>query len=51
MNRKDDAFAWLDKAFDERSHWLVWLRPDPRWKIIRDDPRFDALIERLRYPA
>jgi tetratricopeptide (TPR) repeat protein len=51
MNRKDDAFAWLDKAFDERSHWLVWLRPDPRWKNIRDDPRFDALIERLRYPA
>jgi tetratricopeptide (TPR) repeat protein len=50
MNRKDDAFAWLDKAFDERSHWLVWLRPDPRWKNIRDDPRFDALIERLRYP-
>ena len=24
---------------------------DPRWKIIRDDPRVDALIERLRYPA
>ena len=51
MNRKDDAFAWLDKAFDERSHWLVWLRPDLRWRNIRDDPRFDALIERLRYPA
>ncbi len=26
------AFTWLDKAFAERSHWLVWLRLDPRFE-------------------
>jgi hypothetical protein len=31
LGQKDLAFQWLNKAFDERSHWLVWLRLDPRW--------------------
>jgi len=37
----------LDKGFAERSHWLMWLRPDPRWKNLRGDPRFAELVERL----
>lgn len=47
----DEAFRWLDKAFDERSHWLVWLRLDPRWKSLHGDPRFAALVSRMRYPS
>ncbi|MBA3477584.1 MAG: winged helix-turn-helix domain-containing protein [Lautropia sp.] len=51
LGRKDEAFRWLDRAFEERSHWLVWLRLDPRWKNLRDDPRFETLIKRIKYPA
>ena len=51
LGQKDEAFNWLDKAFDERSHWLVWLRLDPRWNALRGDPRFAALVERMKYPA
>jgi adenylate cyclase len=51
LGRIDDTFRWLEKAFDERSHWLVWLRLDPRWKSLHRDPRFAALIARMRYPA
>jgi len=47
----DQAFRWLDRAFDERSHWLVWLRLDPRWKSLHGDPRFAVLISRMSYPA
>lgn len=50
LGQKEEAFAWLDKAFAERSHWLVWLRLDPRWNRLRDDPRFAALVDRLKYP-
>jgi hypothetical protein len=28
LGQIDEAFHWLDRAFDERSHWLVWLRLD-----------------------
>jgi DNA-binding winged helix-turn-helix (wHTH) protein/TolB-like protein/lipoprotein NlpI len=51
LGDKEQAFAWLEKAFAERSHWLVWLRLDPRWKSLRGDPRFAALIERMNYPS
>jgi DNA-binding winged helix-turn-helix (wHTH) protein/Tfp pilus assembly protein PilF len=50
LGRKDAAFSWLDRAFAERSHWLVWLRLDPRWDALRSDPRFAEMIARLRYP-
>jgi DNA-binding winged helix-turn-helix (wHTH) protein/TolB-like protein/Tfp pilus assembly protein PilF len=51
LGEKEQAFSWLDKAFAERSHWLVWLRLDPRWKTLRGDPRFAALVERMKYPG
>lgn len=51
LGEKDQAFAWLDKAFAERSHWLVWLRLDPRWKTLRGDRRFADLVERMKYPG
>ncbi len=50
LGDKEQAFAWLEKAFAERSHWLMWLRFDPRWKTLRSDPRFAGLVERLKYP-
>ncbi len=50
LGQRDSAFAWLDKAFDERSHWLVWLRLDPRWKGLRSDPRFAELVSRVGFP-
>jgi DNA-binding winged helix-turn-helix (wHTH) protein/Flp pilus assembly protein TadD len=51
LDRHDAAFAWLNKAFDDRSHWLVWLRLDPRWNRLRSDPRFAELMKRMRFPA
>jgi tetratricopeptide (TPR) repeat protein len=50
LGSNDVAFAWLNKAFDERSHWLVWLRLDPRWSGLRLDPRFIELVRRMRFP-
>jgi TolB-like protein/Flp pilus assembly protein TadD len=49
MGEKDKAFEWLNKAFDERSHWLVWLRLDPRWDVLRSDPRFGELLDRMHF--
>jgi tetratricopeptide (TPR) repeat protein len=50
LGRKDEAFEWLTRAFDERSNWLVWLRLDPRWVNIRNDPRFTELVNRMHFP-
>jgi hypothetical protein len=51
LGEADTAFAWLERAFDERSNWLVWLRLDPRWRPLHADPRFAERVARLRYPT
>ena len=50
LGDNDAAFASLDRAFDERSNWLVWLRLDPRWKRLRSDARFEELVGRMHFP-
>ena len=47
MGDKEQAFAKLERAFEERSHWLVWLGLDPRWEGLRADPRFGELMRRI----
>jgi TolB-like protein/DNA-binding winged helix-turn-helix (wHTH) protein/Tfp pilus assembly protein PilF len=51
LGEKDQAFDWLDKGVEERTHWLVWLKLDPRWVKIRSDPRFASLLHRVGLPS
>ncbi len=44
------AVAWLQKALEERTHWLVWLKLAPRWDGLCADPRFVALLRRIGLP-
>ena len=47
LNRKDDAFRWLDKAYDERCEYLVYLGSEPMADPLRTDPRFSRLLTRI----
>ncbi|SPF42315.1 hypothetical protein SBA1_440013 [Candidatus Sulfotelmatobacter kueseliae] len=47
LNRKDDAFRWLDKAYDERCEYLVYLGSEPLADPLRGDPRFSRLLNRI----
>jgi serine/threonine protein kinase/Flp pilus assembly protein TadD len=44
------TFEWLDKAYEDHSHWLTWIKVDPRFDSIRDDPRYHDLLRRMRLP-
>lgn len=50
MGDKEATFHWLDEAYKERTHWLVWLKTDPRWNSVRSDPRFRDLVRRVGLP-
>jgi eukaryotic-like serine/threonine-protein kinase len=47
MDRKDLAFELLEKAYSERSDLLVYMKVEPRYDPLRQDPRFDDLIRRI----
>jgi tetratricopeptide (TPR) repeat protein len=47
LGRTDEAFRWLDRAYEDRSDLLVYLGVDPRLDSVRSDPRFEALVRRV----
>ncbi|MFQ5890978.1 MAG: protein kinase [Gemmatimonadota bacterium] len=48
LGETDEAFLWLDRAYEERSPWIGYVREDPRTEGLRSDPRFDALLRKAR---
>ena len=50
LGDKDQAFAWLEKAYQERSPLVPTVKVDPIFDPLRDDPRFQALLRRLNFP-
>jgi hypothetical protein len=50
LGDKDQAFVWLEKAYAERSDWMVTLTTDYRFDELRSDPRFGSLVRRLGLP-
>ena len=47
LGDKDQAFAWLEKAFEERNSNLIFLKTDPIFDALRDDARFEDLMRRV----
>ncbi len=49
LGDKDQAFVWLDKAYQARSN-LSFLKVDPAFDPIRSDPRYADLLRRMGLP-
>ncbi len=47
LGDSDQAFAWLDKAYQERSGWMPWLKHEPLLDSLSQDARFSELLRRI----
>jgi eukaryotic-like serine/threonine-protein kinase len=47
LDNKDAAFAWLEKAYQERSGWMPWLKHEPLLLGLSTDVRFNELLRRV----
>jgi hypothetical protein len=43
----DQAFAWFERAYQERSNILQWIKVEPFPDAMRNDPRFADLLRRV----
>jgi tetratricopeptide (TPR) repeat protein len=50
LGQRDQAFSWLEKAFDDRVPRLSGVRVDPRLASLHADPRFADLLRRMNLP-
>jgi len=50
LGELDDAFAWLEKAYEERDPQLTYLKAGRRFEPLRHDPRFQQLVHRIGLP-
>ncbi len=47
LGDKEQAFQWLEKAFQERAHYLVHIKWEPRFENLHSDPRFQNLLRHI----
>jgi serine/threonine-protein kinase len=50
LGRRDEAMKWLELAYENRSSSMFLLRADPSIDALRGDPRFEALVKRMKFP-
>ncbi len=49
LGDRDETLAWLDRAVEQRDVRLVFLKVEPKWSNLRDDPGFQELLRRVGF--
>jgi TolB-like protein/Tfp pilus assembly protein PilF len=50
LDDQDQAFSWLEKAYEERFYRLAYLKVEALWDPLRSDSRFADLLRRVGIP-
>ena len=48
LGNKDEAFRWLN--YEHPHAWVPWIRTNPPFRPLRDDPRFNELLRKMNLP-
>src|SRR5204863_4220884 len=49
LGEKDEAFRWLEKAYQDRDIRLCRIKVDSRWDSMRSERRFIEILMRLGF--
>jgi TolB-like protein/Tfp pilus assembly protein PilF len=47
LSSASETYTWLEKAYEDKSEWLVWLKVDPKFDSLRTDQHFQDLVQRV----
>ena len=51
LGENERAIEYLEKCYEEHSHWLIYIDKDPSVDGLRENLRFQNILQRLRIPA
>jgi TolB-like protein/DNA-binding winged helix-turn-helix (wHTH) protein/Tfp pilus assembly protein PilF len=47
LGDRDAEYAWLEKGYEDRAEWLLWLPIEPIYDGERNDPRFKEMVRKM----
>ncbi len=50
LGQNDEVLEMLDRLYEERNEWLVWLKVSPELRELRTHPRFQLLLKKVGFP-
>jgi tetratricopeptide (TPR) repeat protein len=50
LGDEDQTIAWLQRGIEQRDPRMTFLKVEPKWNNLRDDPRFQELIRKVGFP-
>ena len=50
LGDKEQAFAWLEKGYQQHDFWLTFITREPVYDSLRSDRRFQELVRRIGFP-
>jgi serine/threonine-protein kinase len=51
LEREAEMFAWLEKAYEAREHWMYSVQGQVAFRAWRGHPRFRALVRKMGLPG
>ena len=50
LGDKDLAMQYFEQGYETHAHWMIYLKRAPPFDTMRGDPRFEKLIQKLKFP-
>ncbi|MDH3649088.1 MAG: hypothetical protein OEQ53_05355, partial [Saprospiraceae bacterium] len=50
MGKINDAFEWLDNAYQDHEVEMYWLKVEPTFEPMRNDPRWEEMLDKVGFP-
>ena len=50
MGEIDTAFEWLDKSYEDHEIEMYWLKVEPPFEPLHDDPRWQVMLDKVGFP-
>ncbi|MBI3005652.1 MAG: protein kinase [Ignavibacteriales bacterium] len=51
LGDNERTFEWLEKAYNERSSYLIHISWDPRFERLHDDPKFRQVLKNMGFES
>ncbi len=48
LEERANALEWLEKAYQQRNPKMTFLKVEPKWDNLRNEPRFIDLMQRMK---